>query len=792
MVALATAIGATTVLLSAVEAVALRPLPIPQADRVVSVRLRPASGSASTAPTRTANWDLFTAWRESALSFDALMAYAPSWATLSGRGPARHIQTVAVTAGAMSFLGSRPTEGRSFVPAEDDPGQSPTVIVSAAFRNRTLGAEARVLDENLVLDGRSFTIVGVMPAGFRVPNSVPEAEKDEAEVWIPMGVYRDPGFWSDEPPSVEVLGRLRKGVDPLGAEAQLDQVIERLEAVDGTSPAGTQRAEITALRRVVAGQLERPLLLLLGIAIVLLLIALSNTAAMLLSRTALRRREVAVRVALGASPSDVIRLCILDAFVLVGIASAIGVGLAAWVLPAIVRLAYAQLPDVGPVELNLPVYVLIAGMSVVAALSLGAWTGWRAQRTRIVDTLMEEQPSSTTSGRHGGAASALLVSQVALATVLLTATGLLSRSFLGLVGSPRGFDVRQTVIAAAFLPLDRYSTPLQQVAYLRTAAQRLRDVPGVETAAGATGAPIIRGTSSIVGTGASPDTTGGTHMAVWGVSEEYFAALGLRLLSGQTVSAARADGVVLDRAAASILFGSADPVGQRVAWGWSGDTRSGTVVGVVGDFQEFALGSGGSTRTRSAEPHLYVPLQLAPAPIVRFVVRSRGDPAALLPSLRETLGAVDPNLPLDLLETVSALDSLSLLRERLLALLALIFGASALATAALGVYSVVAIGAVRRTREMGIRIALGAQPREIVASLIGRGLSIALVGVALGLLGALALTRLLQSVLFGVSASDPSTFALVAGVIITSVAAAGYLPARRVLRLDPVRSLRDQ
>ncbi|MBA3558251.1 MAG: ABC transporter permease [Gemmatimonadaceae bacterium] len=762
VVTLALAIGISTAVFTIVEAVLLRPLPFRDAERLVSVQVTTREAKGTTVYGAVANWDLYTAWRSRSNGFEELVAYSAEEMILTGLGEARWVSAVAITSNVLAFLGVQPAQGRAFVPEEDQPGSAPVVLLSETFRARHFGSDVAAVGRSLVLSGRLYEIVGVMPTEFRVPNSIPEVTQMEGEVWVPMGTYLDGSLGSlGSAVPVQVLGRLRRGTTAAATEVQLDQITEQVvlsARVDRREPeARAAVTQIVPLHRVIVGQVRRPLMLLLGLTGCVLFIACANVATLQLLRVLARQKDFAVRRALGASQRAIAGQVLTESVVLAAISAILGVLIAVWSVPVLVRIAADRLPHASQISVNVVVVVIALVATVVAGLLIGAPSAWRATRQPGPDALKEGSGSGI-STRQNRAVSALVASQVAFTMILLAGMGLLTRSFLHAMNLDRGYEMDKVLVAALFLPLDRYASPERQLAFAHAALDRVRGIPGVSSAAVATGAPIVGGLKATANAPGKANPGEPRSVNSWGVSREYFQTLGTPVRRSPPGSAELA-GVFIDETAAREFFGSEDPVGRQLQWAWGEDAHTGTVIGVVGSTRELYIDTRANTLASSYEPHLYLPLADGIAPSLRILVRAHADPLPLMAAVRRAIAEVDPTIALNEFGTLRALASGRLLTERMLMLLTALFAVLALVIAAAGIYAAVAYAATRRMREMGIRIALGAQRFDVLLIAMGRGVRLTLAGVLLGLLAAIAATRVMRHVLFEVSTTDPAVLA---------------------------------
>ena len=766
---LALGIGATTTVFSLVEGVLLRSLPFPDAGRLVLImQVREADRGPGIIGNNTPLSSALR-WRAAAQAFDRTAVYTGQSAVLSGRGPAEHVMAYAVDAGFFPLLGAHPAAGRGFLASEDAPGAAPVAVVSHDFWATRLAADPRAVGGTLTLDTTAYTVVGVMPAGFRYPAG--------AQLWTNLGAYVAGAqgaerskrfvFWS--------LAGLKAGVSPAAAQAQLDVVARRAWATE--ADARGWLPIVTPLRDYLTGSVRPRLLLLLGAVGLVLLIACANVAGLVLARALGRRHHLAMRAALGAGRARLVQGSLAESLVIAVAGGALGLLAAEWGVPLLVKLAGAELPDLLVVSLDGRVAAACLATSLAAGLLAGAVPAWHAARLPPAEVLQAGgHGRATARGRLGGA---LIVGQLALTSVLLAGSALLARSFERLTSVDPGYDPRHLVVADVQLPSATYARDAQRLAWTRQALEAVGAVPGVATAAAGSGIPFEGAAFSVE----SPTGPGGRARMYWitSVSQAYFRALGIPLLRGRTPGDGEPDAVVIDATAARAFFPGQNAVGQPLdIWG-----AHRTVVGVVGDVRQ-------ETLQETPQPHVYMSLGAHPTGYLKILALTTGDPARSLAAVRRRIQEVSPDVPVDRVVPMTSLLANSIARQRLYALLLGGFGAAALLLSALGVYGLVTHTVAGRTREFGVRIALGAGRGGVLRLVVGRVALLAALGAALGLAGALAATRTLRQLLFEVGPSDPVALAGSAAVLVLVTLAAAWLPARRATRVDPVVALRSE
>ena len=771
---MALGIGVSTTIFSVVESVLLRSLPFPDAGRLVDIKQvqepyrTPGRTGGGTSPLSA-----YVRWSAAGGAFDATAVYSGDSRIVRGRGPAARVTTWSVSAGFFPLLGARPALGRGLLTEEDRPGSAPVVVLSHAFWLDRMGADPRVLDQTLVLDTTSYTIVGVMPAAFRYPAGVQAWTNLGAMLAGPQGQARARrfGFW--------VVARLKPGVGAAEAQRQLDAISRAAWATD--PDARPWLPVVTPLRDYLTGQVRTPLLIMLGAVTLVLLIACANVAGLVLSRGLAHQHQVALRAALGAGRLRLIRGSLTECLLIAVAGGVLGLLIAAWSVPLVAGLAVSEMPQVAEISLDGAVLAACLGASLAAGVLSGALPAWHSARLAPGEVLRSgvADRAVTSRGRLGGA---LIVGQLALTTILLAGAALLARSFAHLTRVDPGFDASHLLVAEVQLPATRYTSDALRIEYVRSAQERLGALPGVAATAAGTGIPLAPGALSVVD---RPDPSGRRRSVlifIAAVSPDYFRVLGIPLLRGRSLAAEDPNAVVVDAAVADEYFPGEDPIGKRFTF-YGNVTR--TVVGVVGNVRQEML-------PIPAPMHVYEPYASEASGYLRLLALTRGDPARSAAAARRALQEVDLDVPVDRVEPMTALMSESLAKQRLYSILLAAFAAMALGLSAVGVYGLASYGVTHRTREFGIRIALGADRRSVLRLVVDRALVLAGLGVLLGLAGAFAVTRTLRGLLYGVGPSDPWALAAAGLVLFWVTVAASYLPARRATRADPMVALRSE
>jgi len=770
-------IGATTTVFTLVSALLLRPLPYDGADRIVLVTEAKKESAQSSGSTSYVAYD---DWRRAARSFEAL-AVVDDWApALTGAGEPERLKGALVTAGVFDVFRVTPHIGRRITPADNVEGSERIALISHALWRRRFGADPAVLGRTLTLNGFPRTVVGVLPPDFRGP-----AELD-AEIW--GNEYRDTSDARDSR-YLRVFGRLRPAVPLAGARAEMRAIAARDEAADPRANAG-YTVVVTPLREELVGSARTPLLLLLGAAGLVLLIACANLSALFLARAVARAREMALRAALGAGRGRLFRQLLTESFVLAACGAAAGLALAA----GATRLLVAAGPPVlraAPVPVDSRVLAFTALLTALTALLVGIAPALRASRPDLVGAFKDGGRGGSASGAAGRARRTLVVTQLALALTLLAGAGLLLKSLARLHQVDPGIEPAGLLTAAVVLPSARYSDDRLTPFYERL-LERARAIPGVAGVAASSIVPFgtnfdrigveVEGRPSA----SSDDLAEGDRYIV---TPDFFAVMGVPLRRGRLPTARdRYDAplvAVVDEQFARRVFPGEDAVGKRMLL--PGRDSLATIVGVVGHVKHYGLDA-------TSPGQVYMPAAQYPWRWMVLVVRAAGarSPSALVTPLRDVVRSLDAALLLDDVATMEQLMAdRTAVRRFVMALLAGFAGVAAL-MAAVGLYGVMAYAVTARRAEIGIRLALGAEPRRVLRMVVGQGLSLAAAGVALGLLAAAASMRLLRGFLFGVSATDPAVYALVAICLVLVAVAASWIPARRAARIDPLESLRSE
>ena len=781
---LALAIGANTAIFSVVYAVLLRPLPYPQADQLFNVfQVQQQQGISGT------GWSYanFAAVREQNHVFSAMAGTQHHQLTLTGHGEPKLVNTAVVTPDFFTVFAAQALAGRVFSPDDGKRGATPVVVLSEALWRNTFGADPNLIGSSVQLDKRAFTVVGIMPATFRFP-VLSETEK----VWIPL--VQDPlfGGWMERRGGhwLQVTGRLRPGVSRAQAQQDLAAISGRL-AHDYPENSGWS-ASLVPLQDMIVRDVKPVLLVLLGAVGLVLLIGCANIANLLLTRATSRAREIAVRTALGAGRSRVIRQLLSETAVLGLLGGAAGIVVAYWGVKTLSSLLPASLPRVNQIAVDPTVLGFALLLTAIATLAFGIAPAIFAAHSTLDTNLREGTMRGSEGGARKRARSVLAAGEIALAMVLLAGAGLLLRSFSRLMSVSPGFEVRHMVKAEINLPRFQYPDPAQWASFADNLLTRVQAVPGMQESAIAIPLPVVHPPVNlgfeIVGTPALPGAAMTADYVA--ATPDYFRVLGIPLVAGRSFDrhdiASSPRVALISQTFARRYFHDENPIGKRLKFGFPpdpGDARE--IVGVVADVRDVALG-------QDPGPMMYVPYAQAPFPGAVLLVRSTLGPAAIAAAIRRQVSRIDPDLPVTDVAPLPDVIAASLSQPRFRTFLVSLFAAMALLLAVIGIFGVIAYSVSSRTKEIGIRMALGASRAAIVRLVLRQTLALTAAGLAIGVPGAIAASRLLEHMLFAISAGDPATLAAMALLLAAASALAGYLPARRAARVDPLIALRYQ
>ena len=788
IVTLALGIGANTAIFSVVNATLLRPLPFKDPDRVVMVWGAIPKMAAVTLPNSSANFLLLKAQSQ---SFERLAAFR-SWAWQStGGGEPELLQGARVTADFFEAVGAGPVLGRVFTAEEDVPNHAPVAIISYGLWQRKFGGDPNVIGKTIMLTGQSAMIVGVMPKGFRFPgaaNMIPGLQFAlQNDVWMPLAIT-DEERQRHGNLNLAVIGRLKPGVSPLQGETEL-------RAIQQSLPLGTVGYTLNAvpLHQQMVGNIRKPLLVLLATVALVLLIACANIANLLLARATSRQKEIAIRAALGAARRRIVGQLLTESLLLSLIGGAIGLLLAVWGNSLLVSLIPREVPRIDDTGVDARILLFTFAISVMTGVIFGLVPALQASRFDLNKSLKEGGRDTPAGASKNRLRSLLVVSEVAIALVLLIGATLLMRSFTRLLDVAPGFNPEKVLtleLQLADLAPSRYESKDEQVKFFDQLFARLQSLPGVANAGGVLSLPLSGASEStdVILEGQEAVPAGQRPEADYTiVTPGYFATLQIPLLQGRQSSAQDKLGeplvIVINDILAARLWPGQDAIGKRLRVGFEKEPRE--VVGVVGSIKQAALDA-------EARPAMYMQHAQSPTNRLTVLVRTTGEPLAIAGAVREQVRAIDKDVPVTQVQTMEKVLGASVAQPRFSMLLVGLFASLALILSAVGIYGVMAYSVSRRAHEIGVRMALGAGAGQVLKLVLKDGMSLALAGIGVGLVGAFGLTRLMASLLFGVGAKDPVTFASVAVFLAFVAFIACYIPARRATKVDPLIALRNE
>ncbi|HZS05557.1 MAG TPA: ABC transporter permease [Blastocatellia bacterium] len=779
VIALALGIGANSAIFSVVNAVLLRPLPYPQPEQLMRVwetRRQQGFNLTSVSPAE------FIAWREQSKSFAHLVAMNYANVNLTGGDTPEQIPGLQVSADYFEMLGVRAALGRTFLAEEDQPERSHVVVLSHGLWQRRFGGNPNIVGQRVMLGGVSHEIIGVMPRDFQFTDGTQLAQP------IAFRPDRRTDFGTH---FFEIQARLRPGVTARQAQAELSAIARGIEQAQPQTNAG-HGIQLVPLHEQMVSDSRTALLILMGAVGLVLLIACANVANLLLARAASRQREVAIRLAMGATRWRLVRQLLTESVILSVMGAVIGVTLAWWGVDALVAAAKDSLPRYEEIRLDASVLGFTMALALATGLLFGLAPALQASKPQLGETLKEGGKGSTEGSGRNRVRSLLVVSEVALTLILLAGAGLLTKSFLQLRNVNPGFRADHLLVLDVVLPKLKYAEKNQIAGFFEQALARIAALPGVESVGATDALPLsgnnISGSFTIEGRPPA-DPANRPNANRRSVSPDYFRAMGITLVKGRAFTEQDTTEsqpvVIINETMAKRFWPNEEVIGKRLKRGSADDNTSPwlEVVGVVNDVKHSAL-------NKPARQEMYLPFTQAPSNYMAFAVRTPGDPAKLVPAVRDAVFSVDKDQPVGSVGTMEELMAQSAAPWRLAMQTLGLFAALAMLLASVGLYGVMAYSVAQRTHEIGIRMALGARAPDVMKLVVSHGMKLVVSGVMIGMAGSFALTRLMKNLLFGVSPTDPLTFVTVPLVLAVVALVACYLPARRATKTDPMIALR--
>jgi putative ABC transport system permease protein len=785
VITLALGIGANTAMFSVINAVLLRPLPYHDPDRVVTIWEESPERDLYQLPISYAN---YRDWMDQNHVFEQISAYTFTNLNLTGAGEPARLSTVRTSANLFSLVGATPRLGRTFLAEEDKEGGNRVVILGHAFWQSRFGSDPAILGKSLTLNNQSHTVVGVMAPNFQFPvgfGYMGKVLNDPTDLYVPIAASGNEASRGNY--SFFALGRLKPGVTIDQARAEMTSIERRLEQQYPDTNTGIGISLIPTQEQTVK-EIRPALLVLLGAVAFMLLIACANIANLLLARAASRQKEIAIRTALGASRLRVLRLLLAESLMLSLAGGLLGLLLAFWGTDALMALAPDNIPRLSEVGVDDRVFGFTLAVSLVTGIFFGLIPAIHASKPDLNEALKEGSRGAMGSSAGKRTRSVLVAVEVALSLVLLIGAGLMIKSFARLQQMSLGFNPENVLAVSLTLSQSSYPEAREQAAFFQETLDRLQSLPGVKSAGATTALPLtLELSGSDFRIEGHPEPEAGKEMLIHtrSASPGYFGTLGISLIKGRDFSDRDTSDApktaIINNELARTYFSNEDPLGKRITFD---DGQSWiSIVGVIGDVKQLGLDS-------SAKPEVYFPYLQVSDPSMSLVVRTTSDPLSLVAAVKNQIQTIDKDLPIDQAKTMQQLLAESVSGRRFNMLLLSVFALVALVLAVVGIYGVMSYTVTQRTHEIGIRVAIGAQSRDVFRMVIGQGMILAMIGVAFGLVGAFGLTRLMTTMLFGVEPTDPATFVSIA-VLLTIVAlVACCIPGRRATKVDPLVALR--
>jgi putative ABC transport system permease protein len=776
---LALGIGATTAIFSVVNVILLRPLPYDNPDQLVIVwGTQPQLDKAPFSPA-----DFLDVKRRNHV-FDRIAAYQAASFNLTGTSDAVRLRGAMLSPDIMPMLGINVAAGRGFLPEEEKPGNNQVVILSHGLWQRSFSSDPQVVGQSITLNGKVYTVVGILPADSQFLGW--------AELWVPMAFSAEQESLRDTH-SLNVMARLKPGVSLEQAQSEMTSIATQLQQEYPESNSGNG-VRLVPLREQIVGDIRPILLVLLGVVGCVLLIACANVANLLLSKAAMRQKEIGIRIALGASRWQVIRQLLNESVILSLAGGILGLLIAYLGVRLLIAFGPANIPRLKEVGLDTRVLGFTLLLSLVTSIIFGLVPALQASRPDINESLKEGGRSSSARGVYNQRHRMLLViAEVALALVLSIGAGLMVRSFLSIQKINPGFNPQNVLSMRIALPEAKYPEDRQRVAFYQQALEGVRNLPGVLSAGAITDLPLSGpGSSTTFSIRELPSDDANPLTEYRVITPDYLRAMNIPLLRGRSFNETDEEKhqgvVIINETLARRFFPNQDPLGKHLALSGPPDERE--IVGVVSDVKDYGLDA-------EVKPEVYIPYSQSGQPYAQYsaltlVVRTSSNPASLTGAVRGVVRSIDKDQPIYNIKTMQDVLSESVAQRLFNMFLIGIFAVVALILAAVGIYGVIAYSVAQRTHEIGVRMALGAQPFDVVKLVIGQGMFQALMGVVIGLVGAFALTRVIASLLYGISPLDPATFTGLSILLMIVALMACYIPARRAARINPIIALREE
>jgi putative ABC transport system permease protein len=775
-------IGANTAIFSVVNAVLLRPLPFENPDQLVMIwQTNTQKGILQDLVSPQNLHD----WQQQSHTFGQIAAFNPRGFSLTGTDEPEQLPGTFVSVELFPMLGANPLLGRNFLPDEGRPGGNRAVIISFALWQRRFGGDPDLVGKSLTLNDAIYTVVGIMPAKFQFPIQG-QFPIPVSEVWAPLAI--DPAQVNRGSRELFTIGRLQSGVSIEEAQAEMATIAQRLAEQYPDSNRGIG-VHLVGYHQQLTGNLRAALLILLGAVVFVLLIACANVANLLLARAATRQRELAIRTALGAGRARLMRQLLTESMLLSLLGGALGLALALWNFNAIVAALPAHMPRAAEIHVDRQVLVFTFAVAVMTGVIFGLVPALQASSLNLNEALKESGGKGTGGFVRHRVRSLLIVTEIALALVLLVGAGLLIKSFHRLQQVNAGFNPENVLSVPVVMPQSRYPDGNARVAFINRIMEKMKALPGVQAVAGVTILPLSGEYSSasfiVEGQTVSPEGRNIANMRA--ATPDYFRVMSIPIIKGRGFTEQdHSDAptvVIINESFERLYFPDEEPIGKHVISPASRDGVPMTIVGVAGDVR-----NGGPED--EPRPEFYYSYFQNPIRFMFMAIRTSAEPSGLIPAIRREIWSEDKDLPLANISTLEQMLGKTTAQRRFNLLLLGLFSGLALVLAVVGIYGVVSYAVTQRTHEIGLRLALGAQPGDVRKLVIRQGMIPVVAGIAIGLSGALALTRLMKSLLFGVSATDPLTFVGLSLLLVVVALVACWIPARRATKVDPLLALR--